>query len=64
MLLVTMGQDRRHKCCGVGGQLERCEVMSYPEKQCYQNIVKSREDSDWDAASPEEKEPTIKVEVK
>merc|ERR1711976_1062387 len=28
MLLVTMGQERRHQCCGVGGQLERCQVMS------------------------------------
>ena len=36
--------------------------MSYPEKQCWQNIQDSEKQEDWDEASPEEKEPTIKVE--
>ena len=37
--------------------------MSYPEKQCWQNIQDSRRKEDWDEASPEEKEPTMKVEA-
>ena len=38
----------------------RHQEMSYPEKQCWQNIQESRRKEDWDAASPEEKEPTMK----
>ena len=38
----------------------RHQEMSYPEKQCWQNIQESRRIEDWDAASPEEKEPTMK----
>ena len=37
--------------------------MSYPEKQCWQNIQDSEKQEDWDEASPEEKEPTI-IETK
>lgn len=64
MLMVSMGQGRRQSCFGVRGQLERCGDMSYPEKQCWSNVIRSRDKQDWDAATTEEKEPTIKIDVK
>ena len=57
MLMVT--QDRQRTCCGVGGQLERCEDMSYPDRQCWDNL--KREELQVEEGTEEEKEPTIKI---
>ena len=57
MLMVSQGRER--SCCGVGGQLERCEDMSYPDKQCWANI--KRFDQQAEEGTEEEKEPTIKI---
>ena len=43
--------------------MTRCENMSYPEKQCWQNMVQSEDKEDWNTATQEEKEPTMKIDV-
>merc|ERR1719397_1174033 len=57
MLMVT--QERGRSYCGVAGRLERCEDMSYPDKQCWANI--RREEDNTEEGTEEEKEPTIKI---
>ena len=57
MLMVT--KERGRVWCGVGGQLERCQEMSYPDKQCWDNI--RRDEESGEEGTEEEKEPTIKI---
>jgi len=57
MMMVTKESGRR--LCGVGGQLERCEEMSYPDKQCWANI--KRDEERGEEGTEEEKEPTITI---
>ena len=63
MMLLSTNQERTRIFCGAGGQMARCENMSYPEKQCWQNIVQSKDKEDWNTATQEEKEPTMKIDV-
>ena len=61
MLMVT--KERGRRLCGVGGQLDRCEEMSYPDKQCWANIKRDEERGEKrvEDGTEEEKEPTIKI---
>ena len=57
MLMVT--QERGGRWCGVAGQLERPGQMSYPDRQCWENI--RRDEEGGEEGTEEEKEPTIKI---
>ena len=44
-----------------GGQLARTPEMSYPERQARQHWA--HRDQDWEEATAEEKEPTMKIDL-
>ena len=59
LVMLMVSQERKQEWCGVGGELERCEEMSFPDRQCWDNI--RREEGDSEQGTEEEKEPTIKI---
>ena len=49
-----------------GGQLARTPEMSYPERQARQHWAQRPRDGgdqDWEEATAEEKEPTMKIDL-
>lgn len=62
LVMLLVSSERQSRWCGVGGQLVRCEDMSYPEKQCWSNILASRDNKTHENGTAEEKQPTIAQE--
>ena len=59
LVMLLVSKERGRRWCGVGGQLERCGEMSYPDRQCWANI--RRDEERGEEGTEEEKEPTIKI---